>query len=650
MAFPEALKEEWAQLDTICKILKRNLDKYGDQVAMRKKRLGIWQEYTWEEVYGHVRRIALGFYSLGAEPGDRVIIIGNNDPELVWAQWGAQHAGLIVSCLYVDYLPDEVHYFVSDCEPRFMVLEDQEQVDKIIRVKDECPSVEKVIYWDDQGLWSYHEPYLMSLEAFEEAGLDYGREHPGLFEEGAGRVKAENMAILIYTSGTTGAPKGSIGTYISVLEYAREGSEPLGIQPGDEYVSYASPAWGEQSVGFAFGPLYPLILSFPEEPETVMADIRDIGPHMVWFAGRQWEDLARQIRVGIQETSFWKRFLFNQALSLGYKRLTYLENGRPVPFLFGLIHKLADFSVLRKVRDYFGMKRARSCGSGGILGSPDLARFFRALGLCFTNLYGTVEIGMLTTTPRDSTFYSSIGKVNPGKQLKIEDGQIWAKVGPGHLGYWNRPGVWENDMKDGWYPTGDAGWIDDEGYVYYIDRISEMSSLKSGYLFSPQLVETRLRFNPYIKDGIVIGADQDYLVAIISCDFSMVGRWAESRHIPYTTLVEMSQLPQVIDLLGEQIIEINNSVPPEIQIQKFISLHKEFDPDEAELTRSRKLKRTVVTEKYDELVRALYDGRTEVRLETEVSYKDGRKAKTSTLVKVNEVYKKMVTAQGDRGE
>ena len=640
MAFPEALKEEWAQLDTICKVLKRNLDVYADRVAMRKKRLGIWQEYTWREVYEHVRRIALGFHSLGAEPGDRVIIIGNNDPELVWAQWGAQHAGLIVTCLYVDYLPDEVKYFVSDCEPRFMVLEDQEQVDKIIRVKDECHSVEKVIYWDDQGLWSYHEPYLMSLEAFEASGRDYGLEHPGLFEERAGLVKAEDVAILIYTSGTTGAPKGSIGTYISVFEYAREGSEPLGIQPGDEYVSYASPAWGEQTVGFAFGPIYPLILSFPEEPETVMADIRDIGPHMLWFAGRQWEDLARQIRVGIQESSLWKRLLFNVAERLGYKRLTYLENNRPVPFLFGLIHRLADFCVLRKVRDYFGMKKARTCGSGGILGSPDLARFFRAMGLSFTNLYGTVEIGMLTTTPRDSTVYSSIGKVNPGKQIKIEDGQILAKVSPGQIGYWNRPGLWEKELKDGWYPTGDAGWIDEQGYVYYIDRISEMSSLKSGYLFSPQSVETRLRFNPYIKDGIVIGADQDYVVAIVSCDFSMVGRWAEARHIPYTTLVEMSQLPQVIDLLGEQILEINNSVPPESRIRKFISLHKEFDPDEAELTRSRKLKRSAVTDKYAELVRAMYEGQTEVQIETVVRYKDGRQAKTSTLVKVNEVYRK----------
>jgi long-chain acyl-CoA synthetase len=638
MAIFSAHNKKTDNLDTIPRILNRNFSIYGNRIAMRKKNFGIWQEYTWKDVNDHVERICLGFSALGAKKGDRVVIIGNNDPELVWVQWGAQHAQMIVSCLYVDYLPDEIKYFIGDCQPKFMVCEDQEQADKAIRIKDECPGLEKVIYWDPKGLWSYDEPYLMSLEDLEDLGRDYAAKAPALFKENIEKIKADDLAVIIYTSGTTGDPKGNMQTYSSLLEFGKEGCASIGFEQWDEYVSYAPPAWAEQIVGLSICPVYPLVMSFAEEPETVMADLRDIGPHFLWFAGRQWEDLARQIRVGIDETSFWKRFLFELAVKISFKRLSYVENAKPIPVHLRLIHMLADFTVLRKVRDYFGMNRARACASGGVLTSPDLPRYFRALGIPFVNMYGSVEAGMITTSHSSDFVYSAIGTVNPGKELKIDDGQIWVKVGKERPGYWNKPGLWEKKVKDGWYPTEDAGWIDDKGHVYYIDRMSEMSSLKNGYRFSPQFIETRLRFNPYMKDGIVFGGDEDYVVAIIGCDFGMVGRWAEARHIPYTTLVEMSQLPSVLDLLSEQLRKINESIPPEAQVKKFVSLHREFDADEAELTRSRKLKRSAVTEKYGELLRAMYEDKSEVSIETEVNYKDGRKARITTMLKINSIY------------
>ncbi|MDY6881524.1 MAG: AMP-binding protein [Desulfatiglans sp.] len=622
--------------------MKRNLTEYGDRVAMRKKTLGIWQEYTWQDVYHHVENIALGFSSLGAEKGTRVIIIGNNDPELVWAQWGAQHARLIASCLYVDYLPEEVKYFINDCEPLFVVCEDQEQVDKILAIKEQCPSIQKVIYWDPKGLWSYDEPFLMSLEALESLGASYKESHPDLLEQNRRHIRPDDVAVIVYTSGTTGNPKGNMQTYLSVLEYGREGARHIGLEPWDEYLSYASPAWAEQIVGLSICPIYPLVMSFAEEPETVMVDLREIAPHFVWFGGRQWEDIARQIRVGIEETPFWKRKLFQWALKISSKRLTFIEEAKKVPLYFRAAHSLGDFSVLRKTRDYFGMNRTRCCGSGGALTSPELPRFFKTVGIPFSNLYGTVETGMLTTSDPNGTNYETIGKANPGKSLKIEEGQIWTKVGKERPGYWNNPGKWEENLKDGWFATGDSGWMDDEGNIYYIDRIAEMLSLKSGYHFSPQFIETRLRFNPYIKDAIIFGADQEYVTAIISCDFGMVGRWAESHHIPYTTLVEMSQLPQVLQLLREQIIELNKTLAPETHIAKFVSLHKEFDPDEAELTRSRKLKRGAVGEKYGELIKAMYGNEERLTMETDVSYKDGRKAKIETklsIIQVDEIGK-----------
>jgi long-chain acyl-CoA synthetase len=635
---PAPLEQSQDQFDTALKILYRNLLQYGNRIAMRKKRFGIWQEYTWKEVYEHVERICWGFYSLGSKKGARVIIIGNNDPELVWLQWGAQSAELIVSCLYVDYLPNEVKYFINDLEPRFMICEDQEQVDKVIRIKEECPSIQKVIYWDSKGLWSYQDPYLLSMEELEALGKDYGRGYPNLVKENVRKIKEDDVAVVIYTSGTTGTPKGNMQTFASLLEYGKEGCSPLGLQPWDEYLSYASPAWVEQVVGLSFCPIYPLIMSFAEEPETVMSDLRDIGPHFIGFTGRQWEDLARKIRVGIEETSFWKRFLFNQATKVAFKRLSYIENRKPIPLLFKIIHELMDFFILRKVRDYFGVNRARACMTGGILTSPDLPRYFKALGVPLFNQYGSVEAGMLTATHPLDTAYSSIGKVSPGKEIKIVDGEICARVGKERPGYWNRPGLWEEKVKEGWYGTGDAGWIDDKGYLYYIDRISEMFSLRSGYRFSPQMIETRLRFNPYIKDAVVFGEGEDFVVAILGCDFDMVGRWAESKHIPFTTLVELSQLPLVLGLLSGQIFKINDSIPPQSRIKKFISLHKEFDPDEAELTRSRKLKRTELTKKYHELLEAMYRNREDVRMETEVTYKDGRKAKITSLLKVTQVF------------
>ena len=625
------------KLDTIPKILYRNFLEHGDEIAMRKKNLGIWQQHTWSDVFQHVERICLGLYSLGAKQDDKVIIIGNNDPELFWVEWAAQSAKLVVSCLYVDSLPDEVKYFINDCQARFLVCEDQEQVDKIIQIKGDCPTIEKVIYWDPKGLWSYDEPYLMSLESLEELGERYGTEHPKLVEENIIKTKADDVVLIIYTSGTTGLPKGNVQTYEQNLEYARGSFQRYPIYPGDEYVSYASPAWAEQGVGMTIGPIFPLVISFSEEPETVAADIRDIGPHFLWYPGRLWEDLARQIRIKIEDTSWWKRCLFNGAMKISYRRLTCVENDKPVSIFLKALHYLGDFIVLRPIRDYFGVKRARVCGSGGVAISRDHIRFFRALGVPFCNLYGIVEAGMVAGSQPQDTKYESIGQPYWGKEVRIEDGQILVKTGKERPGYWNRPGAWEEKIENGWYQTGDAGWIDEEGYLFYIDRVDEMSSFKSGYRFSPQFTELRLRFSPYIKDAVIFGSGEDYLTAIISCDLGSVGKWAELRHIPYTTLVELSQLPSVIQLIREEIRRINSSVPSEIQVRKFISLHKEFDPDEAELTRSRKLKRPELTRKYGEVIRAMYDGEDSVTIETLITYQDGRKGKVSAMLVVSNV-------------
>lgn len=630
--------EALGKFDTLPKMLQRNFLLYGNRVAMRKKSFGIWYQYTWSDVFRHVERICLGFCSLGTHEGDRVVIIGNNDPELVWAQWGAQLARLIVTCLYVDSLSDEVKYFVNDSGARFVVCEDQEQVDKLIQIKSDCPTIEKVIFWDHKGLWSYDEPYLLSLESLEKSGEEYKVEHSQLVEKNINEIRPDDTALIIYTSGTTGLPKGYMMNYECVFEYAKGGLRSYPVFPWDDFVSYASPAWGEQLLGMAIGPLFPLTLAFPEEPETVQADIRDIGPPFIWYPSRLWEDVVRQVRVKIMSTSWWKRSLFNQLMKISHARLTCMGNDKNVPIFTEALYRLGDFVVFRQVRDYFGLKNARVCASGGTGLSHEHLRFLRAIGVPICNMYGTTEVGLVSGLRPQDTEYDSIGQLNWGKEIRIDDGQIYVRLSYKALGYWKKPGVFEQKIKRGWCETGDTGWLDSKGYLFFIDRVEDMSSLSNGYRFSPQLIEMQLRFIPYIKDAIVLGAGEAYITTIVSCDFNMVSKWAESQHIPFTTLAELSQLPEVLQLLGEEIRKANNLLPQEINVKKFISLHKEFDPDEAELTRSRKLKRLEVTSKHSELIKAMYEDKDSVSVETVVMYKDGRKGRTRAVVTVGKVY------------
>lgn len=623
--------------DTLPKLLRRNYLRYGDRkVAMRKKDFGIWQKYTWKDVYEHVKYTSLGLIALGLQRGDRVALIGNNDPQLYWGEYAIQAAGAISVSIYVDCLPAEIKYYITHSEAKFIIAEDQEQTDKLISIWEECPTLQKLIYWDPKGLWFYEEPYLMSWEELEALGREYEKGHPGLFEENIEKTRGDDVAIFSYTSGTTGLPKASMLTHKNIIYFARCAQAVNPVYDTDNYLSYISPAWAaEQFMGIANFVDTGMVVNFPEEPETVREDIRDIGPDFVFYVPRLWEDIASEIRVKVGDSSWWKRFLFNQGLKTGYKVVSYREKRQPVPLLWRFLFKLADLAVLRAVRDRVGLKNCRFCTTAAMAASPDLIKFFHALGVPLVNVYGASECGLISAASPEDMKYESVGRLIPGNEVKIEDGEICVR-GPGvFVGYWKQMESYYEKLKDGWYHTGDAGWIDEDGHLIYWDRVEELISLKDGSKFAPQFAEVRLRFSPYIKDAMVIGGEgRDYVTAILNMDFRTVGKWAEDRNIPYTTYTDLSQKPEILELLKKDVERVNKLVPPVARIKKFVNLHKEFDPDEAELTRTRKLKRAVMESKYADIIKGMYSGQDTLEVEAPVVYQDGRTGIIKTSLRV----------------
>jgi len=400
---------EGCEEETFPRLLRRNYLMYGDRVGMRKKDFGIWQEYTWKDVYEHTKYFSLG---LGLERGDKVLIIGNNDPQYYWAEWAIQTAGAIAIGIYVDSLNDELKYYINHTEAKLVIAEDQEQVDKLISIKADCPTLQQVIYWDIKGLWFYDEPYLVSFEQIEELGREYEKEHHALFEENIEQTEPDDVCVFCYSSGTTGLPKGSMLSYRNCLGTSRGILSFNPLRPHDRYVTYASPAWGAQLIDIPAGLDVPLILHFPEEPETVQEDIRDIGPSLLFYTTRQWESLAKNIQVKAEDAPRWKRMLFNQAIKVGLKVTEYKTKG-VVPLLWKALYSLADLVILRSVRDHIGTPYTRLCFVGGTLVSVELLKFFHAIGVPLVIFYGTTEAGVIVSAPVKDIKFNTLGKVAP---------------------------------------------------------------------------------------------------------------------------------------------------------------------------------------------------------------------------------------------
>ncbi|MEJ2733762.1 MAG: AMP-binding protein [Anaerolineae bacterium] len=627
--------------DTWPKILTYNYEKFGDaRVAMRCKRYGVWQRYTWKDYYLGVKYLALGLLSLGFGPGDKVLIVGDNAPQWYYAELAAQaNHGASVG-VYSDSTPLEIKYFAQNSKARFAVVQNQEQVDKFLEIKDELPLLEVVVYWNYKGLAHYDEPVLMGYRRVLELGEKYEETHPGHFEQNVETGGADDVCAIVYTSGTTEAvPKGAVHTYRTM----KAGAEyHLHLDPWhekDNVVPYLPPAWmTEQWLAIGCHLLSANILNFAEGPETQQQDAREIGPSILFYGARLWEDRAASVQARILGADVIKRSAFRQFMPIGYE-MADLRSQQKRPNLFQIMrYALGHIVLFRPLKDSLGLSKARICYATGAILSPDALRFYHALNLPLKSLYGTTEGGALTGARNDDIRLETVGPVHKGAEVRITDtGELVYRQPGVFVGYYEDPAKTAEVLEDGWFHSGDSGFIQD-GHIVFLDRVEDLIELSNGDKLAPQLVESRLRFSPFIKDAWVLaGPDGGYTAAIIIIDYERVGRWAGQRKVAFTTFAELCQKPEVYELVKMDIDRINEALPPKARVKKYVNLHKEFDPDEAELTRTRKLRRAFLEERYRELVVAIQADRTEVPIEAEVRYRDGRTGKIKTTIRIQSV-------------
>ena len=607
---------------------------------MCMKRFGIWQRYSWKDYYEKVKHLSLGLISLGLEPGDVVAIIGDNEPEWFWGEFAAQAAGGIVTGVFVDSIPSEVKFIANHSDARFAIVNDQEQADKFLEIKDELPSLKKVIYWDPKGLRNYDDPILISFYEVIELGKEYEKAHPGLFEQNVAKGKGDDIAFIYYTSGTTGLPKGAILTHRSLITTAEGFISRYPLNENDDLISNFPAAW----VGDSFFATIPHLLTgarlnFPEEPETIAEDTREIGPNFVIYGPRQWEGLVSQIQVKMMDSNPVKRFFYNLFLPVGHKIADLNFEGKRGNLFWCALHWIAYISVFRPLEDQLGLSKVRFAVTGSSVLSLDTFRLIHAIGVELRQNYASTEAGFISSHGKGEINFNSVGRPALGTEVRITDeGELLVRSNCMFKGYHKDSDKTEATLADGWCRTSDAVHIDEEGHLIFLDRLEHMGELKSGIKYAPQYIEGRLRFSPYIKDAMVIGGkDKEFVSAILNIDFTMVGKWAEHNRIPYTTFVDLSQKEEVAELVRKDLTRVNEYLPEPARVRKFVLFHKEFDPDEAELTRTRKLRRDFMEKRYADLVNAMYSDGDKVDVEAPVTYRDGRTGTVSTTIKVRTI-------------
>jgi len=508
----------------------------------------------------------------------------------------------------------------------------------VLEIKNKVPALEKVIYWDPKGLWGYKDNFIVDMDKMLELGRSYEKEHQVNFEEYVAQTKADATAFFFYSSGTTGQPKAAIVTQKTIIGMARSLEGVENLKKIKEYLSFLPIAWiPEQLFGVACSLIYEWRVNFPEKSETVQENIREIGPHFVFFGARLWENLIRTVQANIMNSSWLHRFFFNTACRIGYRITDFSMRGQKVnPFLL-LLYFLADVLVFRSLRDNLGLLKSRIAFSAGASVSPDLIRFFHAIGVNLKQAYGGSEVGIISWHRDHDIKPESSGLPLPHVEIKIsEEGEILTRSLYMFSGYYKQQGKTANKTDDGWYRTGDFGLIDKDGHLVVMDRMENLSSLAGGYKFSPQYCEIRLRFSPYIKDVLIVARPREtFIGALINIDFANVSQWAELHQIPYTTFADLSQKPEIIELVREEVAKVNDILPDYSRIRRFINLNKEFDPDEAELTRSRKLRRTFVEERFKEMIEAIFSEKDSLEVTSRVVYRDGRFGTSKSTIKVN---------------
>jgi long-chain acyl-CoA synthetase len=637
---PGQMEGDVADLTTLPRLLQRNARDLADRPAIREKDRGIWQSWTWRQYHDQVRDLALGLASLGLKRGDRLSVIGDNRPRLYAAQLAVQCLGGVSVAVYQDSIAKELAFVWNHAEVGVIVTEDQEQVDKVVGLRPELPALRVVIYDDPRGMLGYKHEWLKSYEDVQEAGRRFGAEHPGYFQAEIDKGKADDIAVVCYTSGTTGNPKGAMITHANAIGVAEIFCRQEGVVPEDTSLAYLPMAWAGDAVYTLFASLVAGFCSnCPESPETVQRDLRELGPTTVLAPPRIWENMLTGIQVRAADATPLKRRTFNYFRSVAERAEILRSEGKPVPAGLRLATALGEFFVYGPVRDQLGLRQAKWALTGGAPLGPDTFRFFRSIGVNLKQVYGSTETsGLVSLQPDTEANPTSAGRPVPGIEVKIADrGEVLVRGCSIFKGYLkNEDATREVIDPEGWFHTGDAGFFDPKGHLVIIDRAKDVGAMDDGTPFAPQFIENKLKYSPFIREAVAFGHERPFVAAMVAIDLNTVGNWAERHGLAYTSYMDLSQKPEIRELIRDEIRKCNQTLPEATKIRRFILLTKDLEADDAEMTRTRKVRRKFVAEKYAPIIDAFYAGGNQIDLTTTITYEDGRQATIRSHVSIEE--------------
>lgn len=624
---------------TLPQILLKQSESLGSEAtAIREKAYGIWQTYTWLDYYRYVKYTGLGLSKIGLKRGESVGVVTDNMPEWLFSEVGCQSIGGVTLNLFTSSVSEELCHALNRIKAACVIAENQEQVDKLMEMRERLSHVRRVIYIDPTGMRTYRDnPWLVSFSDLLEFGKELDRENPDFFLKELRKGRPDSVAVMIQTSGTTGISKLAMLSHRNIIEMARNWIESIPITSGDNWISISPPAWIVDqmcSVGVALAG--GMTVNFPEMPDTITEDFREIGPSIIITSSRFWEDLASRIMVKMDDAGFIRRKLFSISIEIGKKAVELQSRSETVPAYLDLLRRISSCGIYRPLLDRVGCSAIKNAFTGGHPISPDVIHFFRALGLNLKQCYGLTEAGgIFQIQPDTEVKLESVGKPLPRTLVQIADDQeVLVQSDANFVGYYNDFKATEEAFSSGWLKTGDAGYIDKDGHLVIIGRKGDIIKNKDGAAFSPDFIETRLKFSLYIKEAVMFGEGRPYITALINIDMGNVGNWAEERMIPYTTYIDLSQQAAVEELILNEVRKVNSNLPDLMKIRKFILLYKLLDADDEELTRTGKVRRRFIYGLYLKLIEAMYTGTDEVDVKTKVQYRDGQVGEIETRVRV----------------
>jgi long-chain acyl-CoA synthetase len=630
-----------AKTDTLPKLLQRNAEESPHAPGIREKTRGVWQTFDWTAYRDTVRNLALGLASMGFKRGDKLSVVGDNRPQLYMAQLSAQVLGGISVPVYQDSIASELVYVLNHAETSVIVAEDQEQVDKALSLKDKLPSLRWIVFEDKRGLWAYDDPMLKSFESVLEAGAAFAKANPGFYGDELAKGRPDDLAMIAYTSGTTGNPKGAMLSHRNMIAASEAFIEVNHTKPGDNWLSYLPMAWvGDAAFSLGMALAGKLVSNCPESPESVQRDLRELGPNSMLAPPRIWENMLTVMQVKGGDATPIKRRVFDYFRALAERCELKRTDGKPLSMGEQLGMRLGEFFVYGPVRDQLGLRNARWCYTGGAPLGPDTYRFFRSFGINLKQVYGATEASALIACQSDAEANpNTVGRPMPRIEVRIDDrGEVMLKGPNVFCGYFKQDDITRETLtSDGWLMTGDAGFFDKQGQLVIIDRAKDVGKLTDGSAFAPQFIENKLKFSPYVREAVAFGHQKPMVVAMIAIDMQTVGTWAEKRGLPYTSFMDLSRKPEVAAMIGEEIARANASLPDVQQVKRFLLLNKELEADDAEMTRTRKVRRRFVAEKYAKVIDSFYGGAKDVQVTMEITFEDGRKSSLTSEIAIHDL-------------